>query len=196
MSTTTVDVWMTEVKGPINLVEPYQVPPCLARASRETWREEWHPWPAELSEWKGEPWAIVFIGKPGRGKSHLAAARLRESLERNCSPRRRRWFDVPLLAEEIGRAIRFQMYEEHERLLMLARQDSLVVFDDFGAEAGEWAAQHAPLLLRYRYNHGLPTIVTCNADSVRDLQALDPRIASRLSEGLVIALGGKDRRGQ
>jgi len=59
------------------------------------------------------------------------------------------------------------------------RTVGLLVVDDLGAEAPTpWAAEKLYQLFNHRYVYQLPTVVTTN----RDLDALEGRLASRLSD--------------
>ena len=69
-----------------------------------------------------------------------------------------------------------------------------LVLDDLGAEKSTdwtWSALYA--VIAARINWMRPTIVTSNL-SLDEIDALDPRLASRLAGLAVIRLGGRDRR--
>lgn len=59
------------------------------------------------------------------------------------------------------------------------RTAKLLILDDLGTQsATPWAREKLYQILNYRYETGLPTIITTSAT----MQELDPRIQSRMSD--------------
>ena len=81
-----------------------------------------------------------------------------------------------------------------ENLLRAYETQPALVLDDMGAEKmSEWSFTIVYRLLSHRINHDLSTIITSNLP-LREIDAWEPRVASRLCEWTVIELSGKDRR--
>ena len=148
---------------------------------------------------------LLFYGKPGRGKSLLAAIISQEMLKKGKSVIFR---DVPSLLENLQ-----QSYDNknngtiNEKMEALTKVD-LLVLDDVGTEKPtEWAITRLYLIINERYNANKPMIVTSNYSGVELAKRLNNpvgaksegvtgnRIVSRLSEMCEVAtLGGRDRR--
>lgn len=146
----------------------------------------------------GRPWAVTFLGPAGTGKTwsavrllghcwgnHARAAWYRDG--------RARFVSAPGLVREIRDSIGtpeagepFETYSTCPCLLL----------DDLGAErATDFAQEQLNLILSTRYDHLRPTIITCNAESETDIYArMDPRIADRLRDGRIYAMGGTSLR--
>ena len=71
----------------------------------------------------------------------------------------------------------------------------LLLLDDLGCtRMTDFIHEQFMYAVSKRYNDFYPTIITTNAESLEALDAIDPRLTSRLHEGLVVTLGGRDRR--
>jgi len=72
----------------------------------------------------------------------------------------------------------------------------LLFLDDLGAEKmSEWVAEQFYLILNFRYEAKLPTIITSNYSLGELSERLGDRIASRIAEMCdVVKIDGKDRR--
>lgn len=185
------------------IYEQCGLPRALMHCSRATWDEAAMGWKIS-GGWHGEPWALVLLGEVGTGKSHTAAAIWKSAFHDpepwgfgdrhpiTGAPRGLRWLDVPLALAAMKRD-----FDGKGRLIdRWAREAQLVVLDDLGAERPtEWQWDTVSLWLRERYNQELPTIVTANAFSLKQLAREDNRIASRLRSGRVVGFKGQDQRG-
>lgn len=183
-----------------DLLRKLGVPGRYLNCTHETWKPmaKGDPWP-HLERWMNyadRPWCVVFLGPTGCGKTHLATALLREWISR-CGGRTTCWWidaasAINQLRDEVqrdpsayGRTMREKLHDER-----------LILLDDFLADRlTDFAHDEWVYALSQRYNHMRPTIITCNAEDLESFDALDPRITSRLSSGLVIRLAGKDWRG-
>jgi DNA replication protein DnaC len=68
-----------------------------------------------------------------------------------------------------------------------------LLLDDLGSERNsDFARDKLGLILRARYNRQHATIITTNSTSLSELASIDPRIGSRVSEGIVVPLVGRD----
>ena len=181
----------------------YGVPDNYAGWSRATWDERFRPFPEILDQWKGDPWALSLFGPPGTGKTLGAAIVFRRSLAHTWPHDASvRWLYLPLALEIVKEGFstspESEAYRRAEWIRRTAKTARLVVFDDLGAELGEWGSQQAQTWIEMRHAACLATVVTSNAKDLEALRRTMPRVASRLSEGLragcVLELSGKDLR--
>lgn len=142
------------------------------------------------------PADMVLTGAPGTGKTHLAAAILRE-LVRESHIRDReaaRFVPVPELLAEIRACYRDGGPDERD---IMDRYSSLpyLVLDDLGAEkTTEWSITTLYLIIDRRYRDMRPTIVTTNLTLEQIAATLSERISSRLAGGKIVTLKGEDYR--
>jgi len=122
-----------------------------------------------------EGW-LVFIGKPGCGKTHLAAAICNHLIENNkivC------FAGVPDLLDELRSSYSEKNDNNFDNVFKKIMNANLLVLDDLGAhQISPWVEEKLYQLFNFRYIRKLPTIVTRNSDNVD----LDIRIKSRLSD--------------
>lgn len=166
--------------------------------------------PPKVKEWATSdgskiPWCLTLLGLPGRGKTHLATAAF--SLlagERivDLGPAR---IDLGIssatltLTNERGP---LWLAARHLPELVLTKQESvrslaehgLMLLDDLGRGDSQLGRELAVSLLLDRYDAGRKTIVTVNAEDIREVDALDPALTSRLCEGDIVRLRGADHR--
>ena len=142
--------------------------------------------PTELIGWKGEPWAVVLQGPNGVGKSWLAA-RLAVHAARS-----ERLLMLWVSAADIVMGLRRAVAGNAEPPLPLWIEAELLVIDDIAsARETEHVVESLRYLIEARYDHCRPTIVTTD----RPLsEVFEPRLASRLREGIVLVLSGPDHR--
>lgn len=165
--------------------------------SRSTWRGDW-PLDAAANEWAAsagsDPWAVLLLGQPGIGKTHVATALYRELVAR-LAPPHALW----ITAEDASEAARREIGQDTgRRVLQRLLESDLLLLDDVGRErATEFSLELVRRVLHYRHREQLPTIVTANALALEDFDVFDPALTSRLREGtLVYALEGEDQRGK
>ena len=154
--------------------------------------------PAAALSWEGDPWSLTILGPAGTGKTWIAVRILCELWGRQASDGfirrcyRARFWDVSgamaAMKAEFGTERNGETYTN-------LTESAAIVLDDLGAQREtDYTRDQVSLILRHRYNAMLPTIITSNATSLSQLG--DQRVASRLSDGIVITLGGSDRRGK
>lgn len=154
--------------------------------------------PQRAEGWTGDPWALTILGPAGTGKTWIAVSLLSRLWAAKAmdgwtkATLRPKFFDTSVAIERIK--AEFGSPEAGNTLESMMSCQALVL-DDLGAEREtDFTKDQVSVVLRNRYNHILPTIITSNAANLGELG--DQRIASRLSDGLVITLNGKDRRGK
>lgn len=153
-----------------------------------------------------------LTGAPGVGKTHLAAALLRDRLraghqhsllsvrdlgdgEEYFIPLHSAvWVSVPQLLMEVRSTYRQKAVETEADVIRRYRRPKLLVLDDFAAEkVTDWSLSSVYLILSMRINEMRDTIVTSNS-TLEDIAQWDTRIASRLAGLQQIVMRGADRR--
>lgn len=152
------------------------------------------PIPSPFAEWLDRPdgRSVLLHGAVGTGKTWLATSLLRAWFERELGEAV--WVEASRLLETLRQAIHSDDGDAVDRWL----HPSLLVLDDVGTEwltgeRGEWRRERIAYVISHRYNWCKATIVTTNLGP-KQLAALDERIASRLSSGIVREMKGTDRR--
>ncbi len=124
---------------------------------------------------------LVFIGKNGCGKTHLAAAIANRCLARGSLVL---FCTVIELLDHLRATFVPTSTEVYDQLFAKMREAELLVLDDLGAQqSSPWANEKLFQLLNYRYNSRIPTIITTNNIG---LQAIDERIRSRLVDASLV----------
>ena len=152
----------------------------------------------------GYPGSILFTGKTGCGKTHLAVAIVRELVNRSAV------YDVkfitaPELLLEIRATFRpsAHKYDDGGRCEADTEQDildkyskcELLVLDDLGAEkVSDFTIQSLYLVIDRRNRDLRPTIVTTNLSLEEIETQIDARMASRLADMKVVKLTMPDYR--
>ena len=131
---------------------------------------------------------LTLLGQPGIGKTHLALALGWEWLERGKTVL---YYHVAGLLNALRDGYRQTGEADYEHTMAFARNCSLLILDDLGAEKeSDWANEQLDFLIDHRYENSKPLIVTTNLT----LDDLPPRIADRLREGALILLKGESYR--
>lgn len=104
------------------------------------------------------------------------------------------WISTPMLMSRIRSTFRKDSKEsEHDIIEEVSRYRCLVL-DDLGAEKiTDFSASTLYAILSTRRNHRRFTIVTTN-QTLEEINAWEPRMASRLAEYTAVALPDMDRR--
>ena len=122
---------------------------------------------------------LMLVGPYGCGKTHLAAAILHRCAEYGVAGM---FVVVPELLARIRTSYRTGDGKA-EAVIDTAKNAKLLILDDLGAEkASEWVKEQLYMLVNYRYEHMLPTVVTTNCNGAELEQELGRRTLSRLVE--------------
>lgn len=128
------------------------------------------PWPDT-----DRPWLLIQ-GAVGAGKTHLAI----EYGLAIADPRQLRFVSWPQFMEDRKRSI--GNADVVDPLREVQRWAGLLVLDDIGAETpGTWAQESANLILSYRYNDALRTVITTNLTNEQLEKLYGERITSRIA---------------
>lgn len=180
------------------------VPPLFAKASKEDF-------PKKIWTKVTESHSSFLSGKPGTGKTHLAAAIIRNVYEESIPKpyfclETYRWrykkirlpsfVTIPSLLLRMRSSFDDANKENEQSIIDEYTEDRLIIFDDFGAEKmSEWSLQVLYIIVDHRYTRMLPTVITSNL-TIDDIGGkISDRIASRIA-GMcnIINLVGEDRR--
>lgn len=131
---------------------------------------------------------LLLIGPNGCGKTHLAASIANQSLDNGSVVL---FSVVPDLLDHLRAAFAPNATEVYDQLFSKMREAEVLVLDDMGSQqSSPWANEKLFQLLNYRYNLGMPTVITANP---RGLQGIDERIRSRLADVSLVTTVHLDR---
>ena len=124
-----------------------------------------------------EPRGWLFIqGGYGCGKTHLAAAIANACLSKGMPVM---FVNVPDLLDYLRAAYSPNAEETYDQRFTEVRDAPVLILDDLGTQnATQWAEEKLYQILNARYIFKRPTVITTNLD----LDQLDPRLRSRLSD--------------
>lgn len=136
---------------------------------------------------------LTLVGERGTGKSHLALGLAWHWLEQLNT--RIQYYQVEKLLDWLRDGYQNQDDEARtgfSQRIWFLENVPLLVLDDLGAHQSTlWAKAKLDSIIDHRYLYEKRTVVTTNMDP----ETLDlPRIASRLSEGIVVGLKCSDYR--
>lgn len=138
--------------------------------------------------------SVFITGPNGVGKTHLAAA-LSKWWAAAGLFQAGKWIPCPYMLMELRSTFNNRAGQQTEMDIVTAYgQAPYLVLDDVGAEkVTDWTLSSLYVVLNTRIDRCLPTVVTSNLD-LKDLDQLEPRIASRLAGFYPLTLTGRDRR--
>ncbi len=133
---------------------------------------------------------LTLTGATGRGKSRQAADLVRVHLAGGGLAK---WWEV----EELLKALktRFNCDPGPESVVepLLSPRILLVLDETWAEQETDFNAAEVSRIIRRRYRDRSPTIVTTNLNE-REIEALEPRLHSRMWGSVVIEMGGPDFR--
>ena len=130
--------------------------------------------------------ALLLIGPPGIGKTHIAVAVLRQAILTRGA--RGLYYDTRTLLSSIRSTYNPVIRTAEMDILRPVMQAELLVLDDLGAERlTDWVEETMNLIVNTRYNDEKPTIFTSNYEDVpdrEDMNSLLVRIGFRMHSRL------------
>jgi len=142
---------------------------------------------------EGPAWSLYLYGAAGTKKTSLAIAALVDLRRALPPPQDRIGVFVP--AYTFARQARRMVESRNDQAILRWRTVPLLILDDLGANRDTPHVTETLLfLLEERYDHERKTIITTNLTLEQFAQHLDPRVASRLQEGMILDLGEVDAR--
>jgi len=144
----------------------------------------------EVKRWRGRPAMLVFSGKPGTGKTHMAVSVMRTRIADKGSA------GMLFLADmEIGARLKAGFKDDGLAVEDQLRDARLLIIDDFGqGYQTAWIRDTVVPILCHRMDNDKPTILTTNLTG-EDLNSVDARLTSRLQLALRVGTSGlKDAR--
>ncbi len=142
----------------------------------------------------GYPGSLLFSGKTGCGKTHLAVAIVRELVKRN-AVYRVRFITAPEFLLEIRATFKSGDGVTESDILDKYSKCELLILDDLGAEkVSDFTIQSLYLVIDRRNRDLRPTIVTTNLTLEEIETQIDARMASRLADMKVVKLTMPDYR--
>ena len=122
---------------------------------------------------------LLLIGSYGCGKTHLVASIIHRMAFKGVAGL---FVVVPDLMAKI-RASFGAEENKAEKIMNAAKKAEILVLDDLGAEnATDWVTEQLYLIINYRYEHMLPTIITTNCKGQELEKKLGRRTLSRIAE--------------
>ncbi len=124
-----------------------------------------------------EGW-LVFMGVPGCGKTHLAAAIVNYRYQ---AGKPALFIVVPEFLDHLRSTFSPESKVSYDQLFESVKMAPLLVLDDFGEQsATTWTREKLYQMINYRYNAQLPTVITTRYSLQEILEEIESSISSRL----------------
>ena len=122
---------------------------------------------------------LVFMGVPGCGKTHLAAAIVNYRYQANQPAL---FVVVPEFLDHLRSTFNPESKVSYDQLFEKVKKSPLLVLDDFGEQSTTpWAKEKLYQVLNYRYNARLATVITSRF-SLDELEGSGSPVTSRFSD--------------
>ena len=126
---------------------------------------------------------LFLTGGIGSGKTHLSVAIINERLG---AEQPSLFAFVPAFLDHLRAAFNPDNPLRYDELFDQVKLAPFLVLDDLGSETtSRWAEEKLFQIVAYRHNTRMPTVIN-SSDSMEELEAAKPRIASRLKEILIV----------
>lgn len=144
---------------------------------------------ARIREWRGDPPLLTIVGPAGSGKTGLSVCILRDWI---LEGRQVRWLYMPDWIDELRNAERDG--DPYTAFRTVVERDGLLVLDDMVSNrTTDYQLERLLQIIDGRNRELRPTLATSNIIG-RALEELEPRVASRITGGMVVRWTGADRR--
>lgn len=125
---------------------------------------------------------LVFMGRNGCGKTHLAAAIANYQLQKGKPVI---FVFVPDFLDHLRSTFSPESKVTYDELFERVKKAPLLILDDLGEQASTpWAQEKLYQLINHRYNDRLPTVIT----TCLTLENMETRIGSRLADPRFISV--------
>lgn len=144
---------------------------------------------------------LTQFGIPGTGKTHLAVAWMRRYLSDNLTDKMGAYFNMSDLLAQLRKSYvankDISDEDQYSQVWERISKADCLILDDFGIQKhSDWVLEQLDMIIDDRYRNGRDaTIVTTNL-TMKQVNGISPRIASRLSAGDTVVVGGMDYRRQ
>lgn len=163
--------------------------------------QELRPFLVDIVKTIDEGTNFFFYGnRPGTGKTFHGSMILNHFVQKTCLTNRFD-FENPLgmfvVYSDLMDELRYHKDDDNTvQLLDKIKNTPVLLIDDFGSgTVSPYSVDQTYILINYRYNNGLSTIITSNLGVSELVKSLGTRIVSRvLGDCLELELGGRDRR--
>ena len=170
--------------------------PMALRRRYTVWTPDQAAWDAGqawLASWPPSEAFFTMLGRPGNGKSNMAACMLAQIHEQH---RQRVAFSgvVEILDRLKATFDDDARTETTETVMAECIGQQVLCIDDLGsAKPTDWAEERLYAIIDGRLKAERPTIITCNPSGA-GWDGLHPRLKSRVRAGVTVELTGPDRR--
>lgn len=153
--------------------------------------------------------SLMLIGKVGTGKTHLAVSIMRELIIKRANQLLKNidsndidsanlsmlFIPVPEILLEIRSTFNSNYNISEKEIISKYAKIHYLILDDLGAEkTTDWSITTLYIILDRRYRNNKPTLITTNLNLKEIENNLGSRIASRLSESLIVPINMLDFR--
>lgn len=140
--------------------------------------------------------SLVFLGRPGNGKSHLAVAALRHVVLKGGRALYTTVFDIML---RVKSTFSKQSHETEEQAIAHFVSPDLLVIDEIGKQTNtDFEQAHFFALINKRYSERKPMVLVANLDEAQFKALLGDAVIDRLRDrgGRLVRFNWDSHRGQ